>query len=484
MIFLMLIGLFTTRVILDSLGAEDYGIYNIVGGFVSMFSVFRAGLTSATQRFITFDLGKGNKENLRRTFSTCVIIHLILAALIIVIGEIGGLWFLENKLTIPAERLNAAQWTFQLSLLALVIGFVSTPYNALIISHERMKAFAYISIYEGIAKLIVAYQLYFTTYDRLITYSILLCLIQISVRMAYSIYCHRYFEESKLFFHFDWAKIKEIYSFTGWAMFGGLAHIGFTQGLNVLLNMFFNPVINAARGVAVQVEHVINNFVINFQQAVNPQIIKSYSRDEKEAMFKLIFASSKFSFFLIFFFTLPAAIEAEQILGLWLKEVPPYTCAFFRLMMIPAIIDAISNPIMRAVDASGRIRNYQLIVGGILLMIVPVSYLVLSMGAEPYSVFIVHIVLGLIAFIARLWMAQILVGISLNLYYKYVLKKIALVAITSSALPLTVYSFFPATVLRLFCIVTTSSLSIASMIYAFGLTHSEKEMIQKRIFAR
>lgn len=275
MLFLLGIGLYTSRVILASLGAEDYGIYNVVGGFIAMFSIFMAGLSSATQRFITFDLGKGELKKMSDTFSSCVHIYIMIGLLVFIVAEIVGVWFLENKLTIPSNRLIAARWVFQFSLITLIIGMISTPYNALIISHERMGAFAWISIYEALAKLVVAYQIQETSHDKLIIYALMLCLVQLSVRVIYSIYCRKNFKESKFIFKFNWSKIKEIYSFTGWAMLGGLASIGFTQGLNVLLNMFFNPVVNAARGVAVQVQNIINGFVLNFQTAINPQIIKS-----------------------------------------------------------------------------------------------------------------------------------------------------------------------------------------------------------------
>lgn len=208
MLFLLGVGLFTSRVVLSSLGAQDYGIYNVVGGFISMFTIFNAGLTSATQRFITFDLGKGNLKELRDTFSTCVIIYMMIGLVILVVAEVGGVWFLENKLTIPTDRLYAARWVFQLSLITLIIGLVSTPYNALIVSHERMGAFAWISIYEALAKLAVAYQIYVTSYDKLIVYAVMLCIVQLSVRIIYNVYCNRYFKESKVIFNFNWAKIK------------------------------------------------------------------------------------------------------------------------------------------------------------------------------------------------------------------------------------------------------------------------------------
>lgn len=480
MLFLLGVGLFTSRVVLSSLGAQDYGIYNVVGGFISMFTIFNAGLTSATQRFITFDLGKGNLKELRDTFSTCVIIYMMIGLVILVVAEVGGVWFLENKLTIPTDRLYAARWVFQLSLITLIIGLVSTPYNALIVSHERMGAFAWISIYEALAKLAVAYQIYVTSYDKLIVYAVMLCIVQLSVRIIYNVYCNRYFKESKVIFNFNWAKIKKIYSFTGWAMFGGLANIGFTQGLNVLLNMFFNPVVNAARGVAVQVQNIINGFVLNFQTALNPQIIKSYAKGDTSYMFKLIFASSKFSFLLLFVMSLPVMLEAETLLGLWLKEVPKYTPLFFRLIIITTMIDGISNPFMRAVDATGNIKKYQIIVGGILLMIVPASYVVLKLGGAPYSVFIVHICMSFLAFLMRLYLVRKLINYSIMMYWKNVLSRLIVVVIISVVFSLFVRAKMEPSLIRLVVVALISVSAVLLLSYNIALLPNERALLKNK----
>lgn len=480
MLFLLGVGLFTSRVVLSSLGAQDYGIYNVVGGFISMFTIFNAGLTSATQRFITFDLGKGNLKELRDTFSTCVIIYMMIALVILVFAEVGGVWFLENKLTIPTDRLYAARWVFQLSLITLIIGLVSTPYNALIVSHERMGAFAWISIYEALAKLAVAYQIYVTSYDKLIVYAVMLCIVQLSVRIIYNVYCNRNFKESKVIFNFNWSKIKKIYGFTGWAMFGGLANIGFTQGLNVLLNMFFNPVVNAARGVAVQVQNIINGFVLNFQTALNPQIIKSYAKGDTSYMFKLIFASSKFSFLLLFLMSLPVMLEAETLLGLWLKEVPKYTPLFFRLIIITTMIDGISNPFMRAVDATGNIKKYQIIVGGILLMIVPVSYVVLKLGGAPYSVFIVHICMSFLAFLMRLYLVRKLINYSIMMYWKNVLSRLIVVVILSVAFSLFVRAKMEPSLIRLIVVSLISASAVLLLSYNVALLPNERALLKNK----
>ena len=479
MFITMVVGLFTSRVILDSLGIEDYGIYNLVGGFVIMFNVFRAGLISSTQRFITFDLGTGNMSELRNTFSTSLIIFLFISCVIIVIAEGFAPWFIQNKLTIPASRLTASMWVFQFSLLTLIFNLISSPYNALIIAHEKMGAFAYISIFEVMAKLAVAYLIYISPFDKLIVYAFLLCLVQIIIRFIYTFYCNRHFEESKVIWRLDWKKIKKIYAFTGWELFGSIAVIGYTQGLNILLGMFFNPVINAARGVALQVQSMILGFVTNFQTALNPQITKSYASGDIAYMHKLIFYSSKLSFFLLFVLSLPIMLEAEEILSLWLVEVPEYTVLFFRLIIITTMIDAISNPIIISVEATGNIRKYQVVVGSLLLLILPISYVALKLGAAPYSVFIVHIIMSGVAFVARLIMGSHAVGFNKNDFLNRVLIPILGVILVSSILPFSLHHVMSLGLIRLSIVLAISILSVIGSVYYIGLQKQERELVLK-----
>lgn len=481
MLLMLAIGLFTSRVVLKTLGVEDFGLYNVVGGFVSLFTVLRSGVSSATQRFMTFDLGKEDFIELKRTFSACFVVYLIISILILVLAESFGIWFLNNKLTVGVSREHAAYIVFQLSLITLILGMLSTPYNALIIAHEKMGAFAYISIYEAVAKLVVAYLIGNSSWDRLVLYATLLCVIQVSVQFIYVLYCRMNFKESRLSITFDWKKIKQIYSFTGWAMIGGISAIGFTQGLNVLLNIFFSPVVNAARGIAVQIQQVACNFVSSFQTAVNPQIIKSYAKNDLSYMNKLIFASSKFSYVLLLVISLPVMLDTEYILSLWLISVPENTELFFRLIVITSFIDALSNPFMRAVDATGNIRNYQLIVGGILLAIVPCSYVVLKLGAPAYSVFVVHIILCLIAFVVRLFLSQRLVGIPLKKYMYDVIYKLFLITIVSVSVSLYATCLIENELLRFLVLCIISSTSICISTFFIGLSRSEKDIVISKI---
>ena len=484
MILTLAVGLCTSRVILDSLGIEDYGIYNLVGGFIAMFNIFRAGLVSATQRFITYDLGKGNVKEIQRTFSNCVIIFLMVSAAIVVIAEIFGVWFIENKLTIPAERMYAAHWAFQFSLFTLVLNIISFPYTSLIIAHERMKAFAYISIVEVVAKLLVAFAIYVSPFDKLIVYAFLLCFVQFAIRMIYNTYCIRNFPESKIEWKIDSETIKKIYSFTGWELFGSVSVLAYTQGLNILLGMFFTPAINAARGVAVQVQGGITGFVTNFQTALNPQITKNYAIGNKEYMFKLVFIGSRASYYLLFLFALPLMLEADIILDLWLIEVPEYSVIFFRLIIITTMIDAISNPIITSVEATGNIRLYQVVVGGILLMILPVSYISLKLGAAPYSVFIVHVIFAFLAFFARLLMARRAIGLPVYEFITSVILRILCVTLLSAIIPFALHLFMKEGLGRLLIIVFLSVFLSLVVIYSIGLQSEERTFIKEKLVSQ
>ncbi len=478
----MIVGLFTSRIVLEALGVEDYGVYNVVGGFVAMFSIVRVGLVSSTQRFITFDLGSGDVHKLRHTFSTFVLIYIMLCILIIILSEMFGMWFIESKLAIPLERIEAARWVFHLSLITLVFTLISSPYNALIIAHERMKAFAYISIYDAFGKLLVAYVLYITPYDKLIVYSILLCIVNSTVPILYWAYCRKNFkEETSLIWKLNWRKVGEIYSFAGWSMMGGLARMGFTQGLNVLLGMFFSPVVNAARGVAVQVESMIMQFVSNIQMAIDPQIIKSYASGDIDYMGKLVSNSARFSYFMLLFISLPIMCEVDTLLDWWLVEVPQDTALFFRLICVSIIFDAISNPYAKAIHATGHIRNYQLLCSTILLMIVPVAYFALKLGAPAYSVFIVHIVLGAIAMICRIIMADKIVGLGFMVFIKHTFLPIIYVTILSVILPLLAHFCINSVPLRFVVVGFISIASAGLSIFYVGITGAERAMIISKI---
>lgn len=482
MLVTMAVSLYTSRVVLNILGVEDFGIYNVVGGIVAMFGFINGSMTSATQRYLTFELGQNNRAQLTKVFSTSLSIHGIISFLIIVLAETVGLWFLWNKMQIPADRMNAAFWVFQCSVAASVIMIMSVPYNAAIIAHERMSAFAYISIIEVSLKLlIVCFLRYFHT-DKLILYAALIVIVQLVIRLCYSWYCNRHFKETKYRWIWDKTLFCEMTGFAGWNLFGNLAAITFTQGLNLLLNMFFGPVVNAARGIAVQAQTAIGQFSSNFQTALNPQITKSYATGDMEYMHGLIFRSAKFSFFLLLLLSLPVLIETKALLTLWLKIVPEDTVVFLRIMLCITWIYAISNPLMTAAAATGKIKLYQSVVGGLLLLILPISYVCLKCGLPAYAVFAVHLGIEIIAQFARLLMLKRMIKLSLREYFSKVVWCIFKVTAIALAVPQAVIYCHPqhgVWNLLMVCLVCTLSTSIS--IYYFGLTSGEKTFISSKI---
>ena len=340
MLFMMLVSLYTSRVVLATLGVEDFGIYNVVGGVITMFSFFNGAMSSSTQRYITFELGRGDFDQLQKVFQTSVNIHLLVALLILFLGETIGLWFFYEKMVIPASRMTAAFWVYQFSIITMMVMIVSVPYNAAIIAHEKMSIFAYISILEVLLKLGIVYLLYLTRSDKLIMYAALLCATQLLIRIVYGHYCSCHFKEVRYYWGWDLKLFKEMLYFGGWNLWGGFATVLFSQGINILLNMFFGPFVNAARGIAVQVQGAVTQFSTNFQTALNPQITKSYALGDFTYMHSLIFRSSKFTFLLLAVISFPILLETEMILQLWLNMVPAYTVVFVRLMLCITIIDA------------------------------------------------------------------------------------------------------------------------------------------------
>lgn len=481
MIFIMVISLFTSRINLQSLGVENFGIYNVVGGVVAMFSVFSGSLSVSISRFITYELGKGNQEKLKKVFSTAVSIQIFLAICIVILAEIIGIWFLNTKMNIPAERLNAANWVMHFSILAFAVNLISVPYNAAIIAHEKMSAFAYVSVFEVIAKLGITYYLFISPFDKLKTYAVLLFALSIVLRIIYGIYCKRNFQECSYKFIFDKGLIKQMTGFAGWSLFGLVAYSGYNYGLNILLNLFFGPVVNAARGIAFQVQNAVQGFCNNFQMALNPQIIKSYAQNDLKRMHQLIFASSKYAFFLLFFLSLPIIIEAPKILSVWLTEVPEHTVNFVRLILALITFDSLGSSISIAQQATGKIKKYQIWVGGIMLMIVPVAYVSLKMGARPESVYIVYFLACIVAHIVRMIIIRPMIKLSLQEYFHKVIFRLIIVAVCASILPIIAYKLLPVTLLSLFVVCLLCPITVTVSIYFLGLEQSERKMVNEKL---
>lgn len=481
MLFMMVVSLYTSRVILSILGVEDFGIYNVVGGIVGLFSFLNGSMSTATQRYLTFEIGMDNIQNLRKVFSLCITIHFIIALIIFILAETIGLWLLTTQMNIPPERVDAAMWVYQLSIFTCIILIMSVPYNADIIAHEKMGTFAYISIFEVTTKLLIVYLLNYINYDKLKVYAILMFCIQCIIRVIYGIYCKRHFIETQYKFIWDSKLIKEMFGFAGWNMFGIIASIGITQGINILLNMFFSPIVNTARGIAVQVQNAITGFSANFQLALSPQITKSYAQHEIKQMHKLIFASSKYSFLLLYFLSLPLLIETCQVLQWWLKEVPDHTINFVRIMLCISMVNVMADSFMVASQATGKIRTYQILVGGALLFIVPTAYIALKLGYPPESVFFTHLLYAILAQIIRVYLVRKLVHFSIFNYIKNVVIRIIAVALLSLILPLFCYFSMNISFIRFLIVGITAVLSVIISTYFIGLEKTERNFIKTQI---
>ncbi len=481
MLFMMGISLFTSRVVLNTLGVEDYGIYNVVGGVVAMFGFINNAMSSATTRYITYAIGKGDQDHLSTIFCTTLQIHTMIAGIVVLLGETIGLWFLYNKMQIPADRMYAAFWVLQCSLLSAVVMVISVPYNADIIAHEKMSAFAYISILEAVLKLAIVYVLVVFSFDKLILYAFLLLAVQLLIRFCYGHYCSKHYAETHYRHVWDKALFKEMTGFAGWSMFGNLSAVLFTQGLNMLLNVFFGPVVNAARAVAVQVQNAIQQFVGNFQMALNPQITKTYAQNDLAGMHKLMFRSSRFSFFLLFFLSLPLLFETDFVLRVWLKTVPADTVVFLRIIICTSLIYSIANPLITANQATGKVRKYQAVCGTILLCILPTSYVLLRLGLPAYSVFIVHFFMEALAQIARMVMLRPLIGLRVRDYMRNVYARVLIVVAVSIVLPGVAYLHMEDNALRFFAIGFACVLSVASSAYFLGLSANERVFVKNKV---
>ena len=474
MLFMMAISLFTSRVILATLGVEDYGIQNVVGGIVAMFGFLNGSMSSATQRYITFALGKGDKDRLQTVFCTALQIHALIAVIIVLLGETVGLWFLYNKMQLPADRMSAAFWVLQCSIVSTVVMIVSVPYNACIIAHEKMSAFAYISVLEAVLKLVIVYLLLVFPFDKLIVLAVLTLIVQLFIRFCYSIYCHCHFEETKYRHVWNKTLFKEMNGFAVWSLWGNLSVVLYTQGLNMILNVFFGPVVNAARAIAVQVQGAVQQFVGNFQMALNPQITKNYASGNLEQMHSLMFRSARFSFLLLFFLSLPVLLETEFILTLWLKTVPDNAVIFTQIMICISLIYTTANPCVIANQATGKVKVYQMVVGGILLTILPISYIVLKLGAPAYSVFIVHFCVESVAQFTRMYMLRKLINLPVRQYLHNIYFPIVATVAVAIILPIIIHMQLADGWMRFIAVGFASVLSVGASAFFIGFTKNER----------
>lgn len=486
MIFLLGISLYTSRIILNGLGVENYGIYNVVGGFIAMFSIISNTLSASISRFITYELGCEKNNKLQLIFATSVNIQLIIVFFIILLGETIGLWFINNQLNIPLEKLHEANIVYHCSLITFIINLVSVPYNACIIANERMKAFAYISIIDAIIKLAIAFFISTTHTNKLTFYGVLMLVDAFFIRMIYSLYCSKHFSYCKYKFIFDRTLFKQILSFAGWNFIGASSGVLKDQGTNILINIFFNPSVNAARGIAMQVNAAVQQFSSNFLSAINPQITKQYAAKNYGYCMELVNKGAKYSIYLLLIIALPILIETEYIVKLWLGVIPEYTIIFIRLIIINSMVDALSNTIVTLMLATGKIKNYQIVVGGCLLMNLPIAYVLLTFEYPPQITIISSIIIAIISLFLRLIMIKkVFPYFRIVSFIKNVILNATLVISISIIIPfLFIHCYTEANMVRFILTSIISIISTTTIIFFTGCNNREKEYIKNIIYTR
>jgi O-antigen/teichoic acid export membrane protein len=473
----MLLNFYTVRVILNALGAENYGIYNVVAGIVVMFSFLNGAMTSATQRFLNYVLGRNDIEQARDIFSISFVIHGMIALCILLLSETIGLWFFCTQLNIPLERRYAASVVYQISIATTGINIIRVPYNAAVIAHEKMSFLAMTGIIENILKFIAAFLLTVILYDSLIVYAFFIGIIGIIMFLIYKFYCNRNFEMANFRYCNNTDIYRKLIRFSGWSIFGGIANVSSSHGVNVLINMFSTVTVNAAMGIATQINAAVYQFVGNFQSAFNPQIIKSYSRKEYDYFMRLIFKTSKFSFILLFFFALPLYINIEFVLKVWLKNIPDYTIIFARLILIFSLIDALSGPLWMSVQATGNIKKYQLMVSCLIFANLPLSFLFLWLGYSPVCVLIIKVVLNAATHIWRMFFLQKHISLSATGFLYEVIIPIMIISGVSASVTIYVFKQFSG----LKSLVYSGSISVictAFLTYLVGINQHEKIVLK------
>lgn len=442
MLIVMGVSLYTSRVVLNALGVQDFGLYGVIGGVVALFSIVSGSLSAAISRFLTYELGNGDQERISQVFSTSLYIQILMVFIVTIILVPAGIWFISSKMEIPDDNYMTAYWVYGFSVATFCINLLSVPYNAAIISHERMSIYAYVSILDVVLKLTVAFLITTITNNRLIYYACFLFIGSFIIQITYIFYCKKKFSECSSKARFQISMVKEIGAFAGWNTIGAASGILSTQGINVLLNLFFGTVINAAYGIANQVKNAITQLSDNFLVAVNPQIIKYYAQKNYEELNKLIIRSSRMAFYLTWILSILIMTNSSYILSLWLKNVPEGTVLFVNLILVYTLLESISKPLITSMLATGNIRKYQVIVGGIQLLNIPVSYIGLKYGAAPRYVMWVLISVSISCLITRLILLRQLFPFDRRHFLGSVMGSISKTVIISLIIPIIIYFFY------------------------------------------
>lgn len=483
-LIMMFIGFYTSRVVLNALGIANYGINNVVAGFIAMFSIVSGTLTATTQRYLTCEIGKED-GNPKKMFGVAMNIHIVLAVILLFLFETVGVYFLNNGLNIPKDRMYAANWVFQFSIFSTLIGIINSPYIGAIIAHEKMGAFAYFSLYDCIAKLIIVYLLYITPFDRLITYSLFYFIVGLFGTLMYNVYCRRSFKEARFSIVKDKSLYKEMFSFAGMNFIGALASLLSMQGTGILLNIFYGVTVNAAQGIATQIQGITTKFVGDFATALKPQITKEYACGNHQRSMELAFKGSKFSYFLTLILACPIIVRTPYILEFWLKIYPPEAVVFSRLMIIYTMLVLLSDSLVTVILATGNLVSTTWWIGGTRLMILPVSYIALKVTDQAYMVIVVQIVFEVLSLFIRLEILNVLTKLNfISSFIKVVAGPIIVTSAISFLATYLIHLFAPNTFIGLVLLVGLSMSITLLVIYFIGLTRSEKEFVSQAVIKK
>ena len=485
MLLLLVISLYTSRVILNELGVYDYGIYNVVGGIIVILSFLNNAMASGTQRFMNVEMGRRDQNALNKVFATSQQIHTFVAICVLIIAETIGLWFLNTQMNIPEGREVAANWVYQFSVASAIFGIFTVPYNAAIISHEKMSAFAYISILEAMLKLLVAFAIMWAPFDKLIFYAFLIFLVGVLNCIIYGVYGMKHFEECRrISFKRDNATMKNMLSFSGWTIFGNLGYILHTQGIAIVINMFFSVAVNAAQGIANQVNGVVTQFANNFLVALNPQVVKSYAAGQFEEMHLLVMRGCKMAFCLMSFFVIPLCLEAPTVLRVWLGVVPDYAVIFMRLVLLISLVNSFSSLLAASKGATGEIRNYQITLTLIGALHIPLSWLAFELGGGPEYSMYVYLAIVIVLQLLRIWFVCRSIHMSIRTFIKNVVTRCALVFVLSAVIPTALHVTLAPSIITMVIVGGLSCLGVIITTLYVGLTMSEREAVLKPILSR
>jgi len=481
MLFLMFVAFFTSRVVLQNLGVVDFGIYNIVGGFTSMFIFFQSSLSNATQRYLNIELEKGNTSMVGLVFRQHQILYVFFAIGVFVLSETVGLWFVTNKLVIPAERMTAAIWVYQFAVLSCCMVILNVVYDAVIIAHEDMKVYSYVGIFEGVAKLAIAYMISIVSWDKLIVYALLFFLLSLTMRLFYASFCRRKYEECRSVLSWRMKGLKEPSSIIGWNTLGTFIYTLNDQGVNILLNLFFGPVVNAARGIACQISQTINNFNTNLYTAVRPQITKLYAAKDFTLLLKLFFQSSKYSVYMLWIFCLPVMLCIDMILELWLGSVPEYTNSFTIWILAYSLVNTLNAPVWSVVLAAGHLKRYVLIGGSVFFLAFPLSYICLNDGAAATIVFQILFGVRVAYIVTVLFLVKRYIRFSFKQYFSAVMMPVSAVLAISGSIGILFDNLLGMTIYDRAVLCGICVLSVLLSVWTFGMTSQERTYVKENI---